>query len=61
MAGGGIMTNTVRKLVESLTKEQSEAFMKLVETPGGIESLRRALQGKPFLNPEPEPQSFRKE
>lgn len=55
------MTNTVRKLVESLTKEQREAFMKVVDTPGGIESLRRALQGKPFLSPEPEPQSFRRE
>lgn len=55
------MTNTVRKLVESLTKEQREAFMKVVDTPGGIESLRRSLQGQPFLDPEPAPQSFRRE
>lgn len=50
--------NIVRKFVESLSKEQFEALRNLAVLPGGLESLADCVQGNPFLNPVPEPQSF---
>jgi len=50
--------NIVSKFVESLTTEQRDTLLNLAALPGGMEAVGLCVQGKQFLNPIPEPQSF---